>query len=114
MKRIITTTTGASVGPWIPLNYDNAQVGISLQCVVTGSATYTIEHTLDNMYPQDANGILNQTVTATAFPHGVANLVGATSNQEGNYVLPVAATRINQTVGTGSVTMTIIQEGIIG
>lgn len=77
---------------------------VSLQTVVTGSATYTVQQTLDN--PLEAG------VTPTWFDHPDTNLVGATANVQGNYAFIPVAVRVQQTAGSGSVTLTVLQAGL--
>ena len=99
MRPIVVTNTGVGTSAWIPLDVKQAPFKVGIGCVVNGSATYNIEHTFDNV--QDS------TVTPTAFVNsGISN---ATGNKDLNYTEPVRAIRINQSVGAGSVTMTIIQ-----
>ena len=76
----------------------------SLQTVVTGSATYTIQQTLNNP--------LNTSETVTWFDHPDTNLVGATGNVQGNYAYLPVAVRIKQTAGSGSVALTVVQAGL--
>lgn len=65
---------------------------VGFGAVVSGTVTYTIEHTF--------NGV-------DFFDHEF--LVGQTTSQDGNYAFPVAGIRINVTAGTGSVVLTTIQ-----
>lgn len=81
------TGVGASSGIALTGRYTN----ISLAAVVSGTATYTIQHTLD-----DTNW----------FDHEF--MVGKTANDDGNYGFPVSQVRINQTAGTGTVTLTVM------
>lgn len=77
---------------------------VSLQVVVTGTATYTIQQTLDN--PLEAG------VTPTWFDHPDANLVAQTVNRQGNYAYIPVAVRVRQTAGSGSVALTALQAGL--
>ncbi len=70
------------VAPGSPFN-------IGFGVVVSGTATYTIEHTFDG---------------TKFFKHEV--LKNKKNDQDGNYVLPIAGIRINQTAGAGTVTLT--------
>jgi hypothetical protein len=76
----------------------------SIQVVVTGSATYTVQQTLDN--PLEAG------VTPTWFDHPDTNLVAQTVNRQGNYAYIPVAVRVRQTAGSGSVALTIVQAGL--
>jgi len=77
---------------------------VSLQAAVTGGGTYTIEQTLDDPFKTPLASIV-------WFPHPDTNLVGATTNKQGNYAYIPAAIRLRQTAGAGSVVLTIIQAG---
>lgn len=95
----IVTQTGTGTSAWIPVDYTQANFGIGFGCVVSGTVTYDIQHTFDNI--QDSS------ITPTAFTHGT--VTGKTANQDGNYAFPIRAIRINITAGTGSVTLTVLQ-----
>ncbi len=70
---------------------------VAIGCVISGSPTYTVEHTFDDILGG---------ATATAFPH--SSIVGQTTNKDGNYAFPVTGVRLNVTAGTGSVRMTLL------
>jgi uncharacterized protein YgiM (DUF1202 family) len=102
--RVVQTSTEASA--WLPMDKNNVGAYVSLQCVVTGTATYSVQQTLDDIF--DSN------VTPTAFNYaGSTNLTSATTNQFSSFQYPVRAVRINKTAGTGSVAFTVVQQGII-
>jgi hypothetical protein len=67
---------------------------VGILCVVTGTATYSIQHSDDN-----TNWFQN------------ANINGATTSLDTNYMFPVKYIRLQQTGGSGSVAATIIQAG---
>lgn len=100
MRPISTTVSSATTSPWIKLDTYKAPFHVGFGCVVTGTATYSIEHTFDNV---DGGG------TVTAFSHSTVNAVS--TNKDGNYAFPVAAVRLNVSATTGSVTLTLIQAG---
>ena len=108
MRPIVVTTSDASGGA---KNSNSAVLDTygwpqcSLQAVVTGTATYSIQQTLDNV--QDSS------ITATWFDHPDSTLVGATASKQGNYAYLPAAIRLRQTAGSGSVRLTVIQTGIL-
>lgn len=80
------------------------QFGVALQVVVTGTATYTVQQTLDN--PLEAG------VTPTWFDHPDVNMVAQTVNRQGNYAYNPVALRVRQTAGNGSVVLTALQVGL--
>ena len=81
-----TTITG---GVPVLLNFNNVSVGIGFACIVTGTVNYTVYHTYSDLG--------DSSITPTWLPHGVSNMVAATSTQESNFVLPVdrKSTRLN-------------------
>ena len=98
MRPQVITLTGTGTTAWVPVDRRQAPFSIGLGVVVNGTITYTIEHTFDDIYT---------TASPTAFPHSV--LAGQTTNKDGNYAFPIQAIRINNTAGTGSATLTILQ-----
>lgn len=107
MRPTTVTSSDASGGtvysPTVVLDY-YGRPEVALQAVVTGSATYTIQQTLNN--PLDAAD------TLTWFDHPDSNLVGATTSKQGNYAYAPIAVRIKQTAGAGSVALTVMQAGL--
>ena len=96
-----TSTTGAS--NVLPTDLYISPFNVGFGVVVTGTVTYTVQHTFDNP----------QTVTSpTWFSHPTIAL--KTDNQDGNYAFPVAAVRLLVTASTGAYTanMTLIQAGV--
>lgn len=109
MRPIVYTTSdasgGAITGNALPLDI-HGRPEISLQLDVTGVANYTVQQTLDNVF--------DSAVTPTWIDHPDTNLVGATTDKQGNYAYVPFAVRLVQNSGAGSVKMTIIQAGIRG
>ena len=99
MRPVSVSSSGVSVSPTVPVDYLQNAFSIGFGAVVTGAATYTIQHTFDN--------VLDSTVTPTWFNHD--DLIDETTNQDGNYSAPIRGIRINQTVGAGSVRLTVLQ-----
>jgi hypothetical protein len=99
MRPTTISLTDVGTSAWVPVDYRQAPFEVSLGVVVNGTITYTIEHTFDN--------VLQAGVTPTAFPH--ATLASQSANKDGTYTAPVMAIRINNTVGTGTTTLTILQ-----
>jgi len=95
-QTITQTATGTSA--WIPVDHKQNPFLISFGCVISGSPTYTVEHTFDDILGG---------ATATAFAHQY--IAAATANEDGNYSYPCTGVRLNVTAGTGSVTMTLLQ-----
>lgn len=99
MRPQIISITGTGQTAWIPLDYKQNPFNVGFGVVVSGTVTYDIEHTFDN--------VLEPGTVPTAFKH--ASLVSQTANKDGNYAFPIMAIRINNTAGTGTTTATILQ-----
>lgn len=99
MRPQVISKTGTGTTAWIPVDYKQSPFNVSVAAVVNGTITYNIEHTFDEVF--------DPSVTPVAFIHSV--LTAQTTNKDGNYAFPVRAIRINNTAGTGSTTLTILQ-----
>ena len=99
MRPQVISITGTGTTAWIPLDYKQSPFNVGMGIVVNGTITYDIEHTFDD--------ILAQGTTPTAFKH--SSLTAQTTNKDGNYAFPIRAIRINNTAGTGTTTLTILQ-----
>ena len=113
MFQQIVSQTGTGTSTPVSFDYMRNPFNVSIGCVVTGTVTYTIQHTFD-----DLNGTLTGVPiapsAATWFPHDSSDLVNATTNQNDNYAFPCKWSRINVSAGTGTVTATYIQAGLSG
>jgi hypothetical protein len=99
---------GFGNGKAIPLDYMVSPANWALAVIVTGTVTYTVQHTFDDVF-----SLSFVEATATWFDHDSSALVAASMNQDGNYAFPPTATRIQITAGTGSVVYDIIQAGAV-
>ena len=99
MRPQVIAKSGTGQSAWIPMDYKQSPFNVGLGAVVSGTVTYQIEHTLDDPF--------DSSITPTAFVH--TSLVGKTANADGNYAFPLRAIRINNTAGTGTTTLTILQ-----
>jgi hypothetical protein len=103
------TLSAAGVSKPIPLNtYGNpfnAGIGVKLNGVSTG--TYTVEHTFDNVFDPAFDASTATWYTSTFG----GNTTAKTANADGNYAFSVSATRLNVTVLSGTITITVIQSG---
>jgi hypothetical protein len=101
MRRKSITLTATGPSQWIPLDYRQAPFNVSVSAeILSGSATYTVEHTFDD--------VLGTTGPFVAFPHTTLN--AQTANKDGNYAFPVTAVRINLTAGASpNVQFNVIQ-----
>lgn len=106
MRPIILTTSDASGGTTTSSSAIldiHGRPEVSLQLDITGTATCTVQQTLDNLW--------DTTITPTWFDHPDSNLVGATGDKQGNCGYIPFAVRLRQTAGSGSAKLTIIQSG---
>jgi len=104
MRPTSVTQTNAGSTAWIPVDWRSNPFNLSFGCVVaSGTPTYKVEHTFDDVF--------DSTVTPTAFTHEF--ITASTTSDDGNYAFPVRAIRLTVT-GTGVVTMTVLQPGSVG
>lgn len=99
MARPTVATVASGSTKVIPINWRANTFGVGFSCVPTGGATYSLEHTFDDIY--------DSTVTPVYHAHSAA-LTGAVDNQDGNYAYPIRAVKLTVTVA-GSVTINLIQ-----
>jgi len=109
MKPTVVTLSNNTSGSTVysnPVVVDPyARPGIGLQVAVSGTATWTVQQTLDNVF--------DGTITPTWFDHPDTNMVSQTVGRQGNYAYPPLAIRLAlATASTGSARLTIIQSGI--
>jgi hypothetical protein len=104
MRPTTVTTSGTSVSAPVVTDYLVSPFNIGFGVVVTGTVTYTVQHTFDDPF---AVGFTP--AAATWFNH--EDLVSQTTSQDGNYAFPVRAIRVNQSAGAGSTSATFIQAG---
>lgn len=107
MRRQVVSTSGTSVSEIIPFDLNKKTFQVGIGAIVTGTATYTIQHTFDDVYSPTFSA-----ATANWFSYDNSALINATTNQDGNYAFPCAAARVNQSAGTGSVTAVFLQTGV--
>ena len=102
MKMSSITVSSQTASPWFPVDWRNGDFKIGFAVIVSGTLTYDVEHTYENVF--------DSTVTPTAFNHPTVN--GETTSQEGTYDTPVTAIRLNVTAyTTGSATLHFVQAG---
>ena len=105
------TITQTGVGATKPIAFDIMRnpFNIGIGAIVTGTATYSIQHTFDNIYDSAYNP-----ATGNWFSNDNTAFVNGTSSAAGNYYFPVTASRLVISSGTGSVAVTYIQAGLMG
>lgn len=102
MRPTSVTQTNSGSTAWIPVDWRSNPFNLSFACVVdSGSPTYKVEHTFDN--------VMDPAVTPTAFTHEF--ITASTASDDGNYAFPIRGMRLTISSGTGVVTMTVLQPG---
>lgn len=105
MRTASVARTGVGASAWLPLDPYSTGYAEGLYAKLTSAATYSIEVTPDNIF--------DPTVTPTAYPCDVAVLTAATTTQSGALLKPARAARINITSGGGTVTLSVVERGVI-
>lgn len=120
MRPKVITQTGTGTSTPVIVNWRQNQGKISINTEVTGTVTYTVQHTLDDPWAK-LDTINNTPVYSDAEAFNtdanwqdidLADLVAATTGQDGNYFFPVRAIRLNVTAGSGTVQATILQGNV--
>jgi hypothetical protein len=76
---------------------------ISVQVVVTGTITYSVDVTNDDA---------NKPLPIPTWFNPITAMTNATTTQFGNIVYPIVFTRVSVSAGTGSLTATFVQQGL--
>jgi hypothetical protein len=115
MPAVITANGTGTSSIWFPDWMQNPfNIGIQVVLPASATATFNVEHTLDNIEVTQIgpfSGNANATTAANA--NWIANpgITSATTTINGNYAFPVRAIRVNilSCSATGFVTATFIQ-----
>lgn len=105
MRPIVLAVTGVSTSSVAPMNIHTSPFNVGFGVVVSGTITYTVQHTFDDVWSPTFNP-----ATANWFDH--PTVAAQTAKADGNYAFPVNAIRLKTTAGSGTATMTLIQAGI--
>lgn len=97
---------GAEIGAPIPIDKYLNPTNIGLSVDITATATFTVEHTFDDVFAEDFNP-----VTAVWYPH--PTIAGDSANVDGNYAFPPSAIRLNIAANTGIVNFNVVQAGAV-
>ena len=101
MRPTSVTVSSATSSAWIPVDYTQANFTLGLQVVQTGTATWSVQCTSDNIF--------DSTVTPAAIA-APSPMDTGTTNEIGNLTVPVSAVRLNVSSWTsGDVTLTVVQ-----
>ena len=98
MRPQVITQSGTRSTAWIPLDYKQSPFNVGFGVTVTGTVTYQIEHTFDDVF--------DSIITPVAFSHSTAS---GSTNTDGNYAFPIRAVRITVSTGTGDVKLNLLQ-----
>lgn len=101
MRQQVVSQTDTGSSAIIPMNLDSTPFNVGFGVTISGTPTYTVQHTFDNPWT---------TTSPVWFDH--PTVAGETANADGNYAFPVAAIKVAVTSGTGTATLTVIQAGI--
>lgn len=94
------TKTGVGSSPALVMNTNISPFNVGFGVVVTGTVTYTVQHTFDDPVIGFSTWYSHPTIAAK------------TDNQDGNYAFPVTGIKVLVTAGTGTATMNLLQAGI--
>ena len=99
MRNVVINQSGVGVSAWAPVDRNLVPFNLGYAAVITGSPTYAIEYTYDNVF--------DPSITPTAFKAQT----GKTANQDGAMNQPIVAMRINITAVavSGAVKLTLVQ-----
>lgn len=101
------TLTAAGTSPVFIPDYIISPFNIGLAVVVSGTLTYSVQHTFDDVF---APGF--DPATATWIDH--STLTAQTTTKDSNYAFPVRGIRLNVTAFTsGSATINLVQAGAV-
>ena len=100
MKVQTVSKTGVGSSSALVMNTNQTPFNVGFGVVVSGTVTYTVQHTFDD----PGVGF------TTWFSH--PTIFDETTNQDGNYAFPVTGIKLLVTDGSGTATMNLVQAGI--
>lgn len=101
MRPVYVTVSAPGTSAWVPMDAAQNPFNASVGCTITGSPTYGVEYTYDDIF--------DAAVTPVAWPLA-AIPAGTLVNKDAQLVAPVRAVRLNVTVAAGaSVKMAVLQ-----
>jgi hypothetical protein len=104
MRPVVLSVTGVGNSVPDPLDHYLTPFNVSLAVVVTGTITYTVQYTYDDVFAANYNP-----ATGNWLPH--PSLTAQTATKDSNIAYPVRAVRLTTSAGTGTATLTVIQAG---
>lgn len=100
MKVQTVSKTGTGSSSALVMNTNTSPFNVGFGVVVSGTVTYSVQHTFDD----PATGF------STWFSH--PTVAGESANADGNYAFPVTGVKLLVTAGSGTATMNLVQSGI--
>lgn len=104
MRPASITVTGVGNSAVYPADHYVSPFNIALNVVVSGTITYTVQYTFDDVFAANFNP---STANWTNHP----TLTSLSATKDSNIAYPVRGIRLTTSAGTGSATLTIIQAG---
>jgi hypothetical protein len=104
MRPVVLSVTGVGNSVPDPLDHYLTPFNVSLAVVVTGTITYTVQYTYDDVFAANYNP-----ATGNWLPH--PSLTAQTATKDSNIAYPVRGVRLTTSAGTGTATLTVIQAG---
>ena len=104
MRPFVSSVTGVGASAvYQPDNYITP-FNLAISVLVTGTITYTVQYTFDDVF---ASGFSAASANWVDHP----SLTAQTATKDSNIAYPVRGIRINNTAGSGTARLTIIQAG---
>lgn len=100
MRVQTVSKTGVGSSSALVMNTNISPFNVGFGVVVTGTVTYSVQHTFDD----PAVGF------TTWFSH--PTVANQSANADGNYAFPVTGIKVLVTAGTGTATMNLVEAGI--
>ncbi len=110
MRPITITQTGVGDSVPVPLDLYLTPFNVTIQCVISGTPTYTVQYTNDDVYAVGYD-------PSTGNWFDLAGIDDATTDAVDSLISPVTAIRLSVTVApapTDSVQMRVTQAGVLG
>ena len=98
--------TGTGSSGIYAVDYFKCPVNVGIQAVLTGTATYTVEYTLDDILDP------NFSASTATWTGATTDLTGASASKNGLLTVPCRGIRLTIASGTGGVVVTLCQAGI--
>lgn len=108
MRPIRLSLTAAGVSAPVITDHYRGPFNVGVGVTLSGSATYSVEYTYDDVFSSAFNPATAQWFAMSAFPAGTA------TSKDGAITTPVMAIRLNAATLTGTLTMTVLQAGMPG